>query len=412
MTETWPLVPLRVVTAEAQTGPFGSQLHSYEYIDDGVPVINPSNIRDGKLFADSQVTITDEKASTLKTHRLIEGDLIFARRGELGRAAVVTEEAAGWLCGTGSLRVRIRSGALDHRFAGYVLQSARTRGYFEMQAVGSTMENLNTSIVLSLPIPRPPIREQQRVANFLDAKTTQLDRSLMIRKQQRELLWKRTQIVITREYDDAVDKYGSTRLRYLLRGIEQGWSPDCDNREASPDEWGVIKAGCVNGGVFRPEENKTLPIKTRPRLEYTLKQGDLLMSRASGSLNLIGSAAIIPHLNRKLLLCDKVYRLRVDHHKVDPEYIALMLRSVPMREQIRLGVSGASGLANNLPIPIVLNLPVPNPPLDVQHDTIESIEKSLAAIEYAQFALQKQCELLGERRQALITAAVTGQIDV
>ncbi|MDT0608675.1 restriction endonuclease subunit S domain-containing protein [Streptomyces lancefieldiae] len=82
-----------------------------------------------------------------------------------------------------------------------------------------------------------------------------------------------------------MQKHGAIRLRHMLLRIEQGWSPQCDDRQVSSREWGVIKAGCVNGGVFDPAQHKALPEQVSPRQEYALKKGDLLMSSESASNN-------------------------------------------------------------------------------------------------------------------------------
>ena len=97
---------LRHVCSSIETGPFGTQLHSQEYIDNGIPVVNPSNLVDRKIIADPRVTVSIEVAARLFRHRLKRGDIVFGRRGEMGRCALVEESEEGWLCGTGSLRVR------------------------------------------------------------------------------------------------------------------------------------------------------------------------------------------------------------------------------------------------------------------------------------------------------------------
>lgn len=94
--------------------------------------------------------------------------------------------------------------------------------------------------------------------------------------------------------------------------------------------------GCCNGGVFVPEENKALPadLDAPPRLE--IQPGDILMSRASGSEDLVGSAALVPEKTRsRLLLSDKTYRLRCDVRKIVPASLARLLQSPLGRVQVR-----------------------------------------------------------------------------
>lgn len=82
------------------------------------------------------------------------------------------------------------------------------------------------------------------------------------------------------------------RLRFATKGIEQGWSPQCDNKMAEDDAWGVRKVGCVNGNQFDSMENKALPQELEPKPEYELRPRDILIGRAN-TTELSGSAAIV-----------------------------------------------------------------------------------------------------------------------
>jgi type I restriction enzyme S subunit len=101
----WEKTPLKRVSHLIQSGPFGSQLKANEYVEGQVPVINPSNLTDGRLSADQSRTVLAEKADELKRHQVEKGDILFARRGKLGACALVTNSEKGWLCGTGCARV-------------------------------------------------------------------------------------------------------------------------------------------------------------------------------------------------------------------------------------------------------------------------------------------------------------------
>ena len=107
--EHWIVAQLKLYTKHMQTGPFGSQLHAQDYIVDGVPLINPAHMANGKLVPDPKITVDIETQERLSRHKLVKNDIIFARRGELGRCAIVKEEQEGWLCGTGSLKVKLNS---------------------------------------------------------------------------------------------------------------------------------------------------------------------------------------------------------------------------------------------------------------------------------------------------------------
>ena len=111
--EHWQLVSLFRVAQSIQTGPFGTQLHHADYVDDEVPLINPIHLVDGKLQPDGKNTVTRETAERLSRYKLTPGEIVFARRGDIGRCAVVFPEQEGWLCGTGSMVVRLHAQYCD-----------------------------------------------------------------------------------------------------------------------------------------------------------------------------------------------------------------------------------------------------------------------------------------------------------
>lgn len=167
------------------TGPFGTALKSDDYVEGCVPVINPSHIDNGVCVPDSAVTVSDETSQRLSFWRLNCGDVITARRGELGRAAVITTREAGWLCGTGSLRLR-PSRKIKARFFQQVLQSSYARAWLEIESVGSTMPNLSEGLIGRLPIAAPSsIDEQDDLLEKLDVVTGRLD--LLREKTQRSI---------------------------------------------------------------------------------------------------------------------------------------------------------------------------------------------------------------------------------
>ncbi|WP_016885067.1 MULTISPECIES: restriction endonuclease subunit S [unclassified Rhodococcus (in: high G+C Gram-positive bacteria)] len=167
--------PLRSVTALIQTGPFGSQLKSDEYETGGTPVINPSHLVKGRIEPDERVAVSEQKASELARHALQVGDVIAARRGELGRCAVVRAQNTGFLCGTGSALIRLHETVADPEFLALVFSSRRNRDSLSLASVGATMDNLNADIIATLRIPIPPLPEQRRIVGWVAEATTKID---------------------------------------------------------------------------------------------------------------------------------------------------------------------------------------------------------------------------------------------
>ena len=158
----WEIKRLGFLAKMLQTGPFGSQLHQEDYIEDGIPVINPSQLSNGKIVPDSKTTVSEKTARRLHRHMTMVGDIIFARRGEMGRCGLTTQGHEGYICGTGSILFRPNKLA-DSVFLTIALGSDFIRRFLQFVSVGATMDNLNTSILSKVPIPIPPKEEQLRI---------------------------------------------------------------------------------------------------------------------------------------------------------------------------------------------------------------------------------------------------------
>ncbi|MFJ2089208.1 restriction endonuclease subunit S [Streptomyces sp. NPDC087901] len=193
----WQEARLRSIDCKVQTGPFGSQLHAEDYVEDAYPVVNPANITPVGLVADRTVTVSAEVREHLARHVLRKGDVIFGRRGELGRASVVQEEQDGWVCGTGSLRVRFQSDAFHSGYLRRYLAIPAVRHYFQLHAIGSTMPNLNSEILLNMPLLLPDRGEQATLSQRCDEIETWSSTATQYVKQQVQLLAERRQALIT-----------------------------------------------------------------------------------------------------------------------------------------------------------------------------------------------------------------------
>ncbi len=163
----WQVARMSEILVELQTGPFGSSLHQSDYQKGGIPVINPASIKDERLVPMDGMAVGSSTLKRLATFKLRTGDIVMGRRGEMGRCAVVTEKEHGWLCGTGSLILRMPK-CIFPRFLVTLIGSPFVREYLGGLAVGATMQNLNQSILLNLVIGLPPLAEQHRIVAKVD----------------------------------------------------------------------------------------------------------------------------------------------------------------------------------------------------------------------------------------------------
>ena len=170
----WRQITLGAICKESggdiQTGPFGSQLHASDYVPRGIPTVMPQNIGDNWIDPDGIAMVSDSDVARLERYVLREGDIVYSRRGDVERRALVRAENDGWLCGTGCLRVRIADGErYSSAFIAYALGLPNVRAWITRHAVGATMLNLNTSILSAVPLTVPDIAEQRDIADVLGA---------------------------------------------------------------------------------------------------------------------------------------------------------------------------------------------------------------------------------------------------
>ncbi len=152
---------------DIQTGPFGSQLHASDYVPVGIPSIMPKNIGDNQIDIDGIAHISPQDANRLSRYLVQEGDIVYSRRGDVEKRALVRRRESGWLCGTGCLRIRFGENGVDSRYASYFLGHSSVREWIVRHAHGATMPNLNTSILSECPFVVPPWQEQRAIAHIL-----------------------------------------------------------------------------------------------------------------------------------------------------------------------------------------------------------------------------------------------------
>jgi type I restriction enzyme, S subunit len=190
--ENWVWCRLGEIALSISTGPFGTMLHQPDYVENGIPLVNPMNIINEKIVASNKMMISPNTLNRLKNYTLRIGDVVIGRRGEMGRCAAVTENEDGWLCGTGSFFLRLHN-EIYRPFFIKILGSEFAKSFLLTGSVGATMNNLNHRILNNLPIPLPPLSEQTRIVAEIEkqlAKTKQLKEHIIANQKATEQLLK------------------------------------------------------------------------------------------------------------------------------------------------------------------------------------------------------------------------------
>ena len=239
-----------------QTGPFGSQLHESDYSEEGVPVVMPADIVRGQLDTRRIARIPEGKAYQLKRHFLKVGDIVYGRRGDIGRQAIIRKEHENWLCGTGCLKVSVGAkSAVSSAFLNRYLQSSDVIGWIQGQAIGATMPNLNTDILRRIPIYSPEtVDEQKKIAAVLSAYDELIENN-------------RRRIALLEKLAEEIYREWFVRLRFpghekvkLVKGVPEGWEPVLIGdllRRVSPGKKYEQKSACETGRIPILDQGQT-----------------------------------------------------------------------------------------------------------------------------------------------------------
>ena len=188
--------------------------------------------------------------------------------------------------------------------------------------------------------------------------------------------------------------YPIVQLRDVIADLENGWSPKCHDRPAEPDEWGVLKVSAASSGDYREIENKALPGKLEPKKNLEVRAGEILITRASGVAHLVGIAVFVERTRKRLLLCDKIFRVvGPDDAKIDNRFIAHVLGIHSVRAQIEREFSTRSGMMKNVSKPVLMGLTFPLPTKPEQVVMIKTLADARAhAIDLREKARKERTE--------------------
>lgn len=381
-------------------------------------------------------TATDEE---IERFRLERGDVLITKDSEawddIGVPALVTEPAADVISGYHLALLRPRSDALLGAYLFRALQSNAVKRQFDVEAKGVTRYGLSHAGIKSVRVPLPPLSEQAAIVRFLNHADGRIRRYILAKQKLIALLEEHKEALIHEAVTGRIDvrtgqpypsykesgakwrgampeHWGYRRLKSLVKRIDQGVSPQAENYLADSGSWGVLKAGCVNAGEFRDSEHKRLPSDFVFDPALTVQLGDVLVSRASGSPRLVGSVGRVSVLKYRLILSDKTFRL-VFTDEVDPDFMVLAMKGPHYRQQVERAISGADGLANNLPLSSLRTFCFAIPTIDEQRAVVRHIttiwcDKLAGSLRQA----KRNVALFKEYRNRLIADVIGGKLDV
>lgn len=423
----WPVLRLRFC---ATVNPSRSELNGLPEETEVSFVPMESVCEYGGLRLDRAKPLAD--VSTGYTY-FRDGDVVVAKITpcfENGKGSIAQGLTSGIGFGTTELHVLRPTPRLAPAFLFYLTISHpfRSIGAAYMYGAGG-QKRVPDDFVRDFRHPIPVLDEQRAIAAFLDRETARIDTLIEKKQRQIELLHEKRAALISHAVtkgldpnapmkDSGIEWFGRIprswrvlQFRRVIRALEQGWSPVAEDREAEAEEWAVLKISAVARGCFRPTEHKALPPSLEPESRYEVRPGDLLLTR-SNTPERVGDACFVLDTRHRLLMSDLIYRLHLDQRNCLHPFACYWLISCPGRAAIEADARGTSGSMVKIAQSHIRAWPVLVPPVEEQSAIVRYLDLEMSRLGVIVDKIEASIDRLREYRTALISAAVTGQIDV
>ena len=417
------------ICSSFSTGPFGTMLHKDDYVDsNGIPLINPANINDNNIDVNGIKLVSKEKYKTLQPYVLHTGDIVLARRGDLSKCAIVEIAHDGWLAGTGAFFIHLVS--IDNKFFQLLYKSKIVQNYLIADSVGTTMDNLNQTLLSKLPIPLPPLAEQKRIVSAIEKFMPLIEEygkketELKAFNEQIGTLTKKAilqeavqgkhvpQIAAEGNAKDLLEEIKKEKAKLIKEGKIKKEKPLTEITEAEipfdiPESWCWCRLGEIvnkltdgthrtpkyvekgipflsvknlssgrmdfdNTKFITPEEHKELYARCNP------EKGDMLLTKVGTT-----GIPVINDSDIEFSLFVSVALIKFNHDFLDPKFFLYLLQSPLVQDQAKENTRGVGN--KNWVMDAIANTVLVLPPLIEQKRIVDAIEKMLPL-----------CERLGE----------------
>lgn len=411
---TFGRVALRRMVVDACDGPFGSALKTEHYTEDGARVVRLGNIGSGAWLDSDAVFIDPNYWATLAPHHAVAGDLIIAGLGDeghpVGRACVLPDVGPA-LVKADCYRLRLDPEKTDARFMARYLSSAVGSGEAARLADGSTRSRLTLAKALAIQVPDCTLHLQCAIADYLDAETARIDALVRAREATIPLLWERYWAAVDAAMRD-LDR-PEPLSRHCLSMTDGPFGSSLTSAHYALDEDGarVIRLGNIGRAVFEDEDRAFILWRHFALLtKHGAVADDLVVAGLGDESNPLGRACVVPEDLGPTIVKADCFRFRLNQQRLLPAYAALFLSSATGGKLMQELARGSTRQRANLGA--VASVRVPAPPIERQREAVDMFNVRRAVTARAAGAMQSQVDLLLERRQALITAAVTGQLEI
>lgn len=402
----------------------GFAFSSDAFIDTGFPVIRIGDIKtDGSINLENCKYIPESLAVNSRDYLVEKNQLLMAMTGAtIGKAGLYTSNQPAFL----NQRVgkfELLAQNMNYRYLWYILKTGGYQEYIKLTAFGGAQPNISDTAMVDYPATIPSFDEQTKIANFLDHETTKIDHLIEKQQQLIELLKEKRQAVISHAVtkglnpdvtmkDSGVAWLGEvpahwevSRVGWLCEFISYGFTNPMPSTDEGPYmltatdiEFGRVKYEGARRTSIEAFRNLLSP-KSKPQA------GDILVTK-DGTL---GRTALFDGDN-EVCISQSVALLRLQKKIVLPEFLVRAFSGADYQSKIIFDAGGTT--IKHIYISTLSKMNFVLPPIHEQKTIVDELKSKLADMDRLINQAINASNLLGERRTALISSAVTGKIDV
>lgn len=370
------------------------------YYENGtIPWLIIGDLNDG-IVTSSASKITESGLRNSSAKMIPAATLLVAMYGSIGKLGITGIEC----CTNQAIAYAKELYGVTTKYMFYFM--AMMKSELISMGKGGTQKNISQTALNSLSVPVPPIDEQERIVVRIEELFSELDNGMETLQNVRGQISRYKYAVI----ENTIPYSNLRTISDCILDMGQGWSPKCERQNAVDNEtWAVIKTTAIQPCNFAFEENKVLPASLLPREKHEIRAGDILITRA-GPKSRCGVCCMVKNTKKRLLNCDKVYRIRVDQNVLLPEYLEYVLNSPGFIREISLCKTGGNDSGLNLTQSRFLSIKIPVPTLEEQRRIIQEIEAKISVCDSIEKTVDVTLQQAEAMRQSILKQAFEGRL--
>jgi len=422
----WDVVSLAAIKAKKKfaivDGPFGTQLHSNEYVDFGVPVVRVNNLSfDGRFLTDDLAYISEDKFNELNRSAIYPGDIVIAKTGAtIGKLAIFPDTYSHGLVASSCLKLTVDKEKADIRYVFYFLMSTKGQVQVKNLAYGSTRDTINLTPFSEIKLPLPPLPEQRAIAHILGT----LDDKIELNRRMNQTLEAMAQALFKSWFVDFEPFRNQSMQDSPLGEIPMGWRvvsiKDIAERVGMgpfgssikvetfvPEGIPIISGQHLNQTLLEDNHyNFITPLHAEVLKNSNVFRGDIIFTHAGN----IGQVAYIPETSQyeRYVISQRQFYLRCDLTKISPVFVVYFFKT-PQGQHALLANTSSTGVPSiSQPVSYLKTIKLVIPPkslIDTFHRIVREFHLKIANN-------VSQAKTLASIRDTLLPKLLSGEIRV